>query len=393
MTGSSPPSVRAEQANNSITFRDRFILKLFRRVEQGVHPDVEIGMFLAEKASAVHVPVVAGNLEYRSGAGEPPITLGVLHSFIQHEANAWHYTMDSLGRFFERARMRPLPDQSVLEAEGASHHVMLISKEAPVMAAELIGTYLERARQLGQRTAELHTALAEDRTDPDFAPEPFSDSYRLAMYHSMLTLVTRSLELLRRGLSSLPEPMLREAQAVLSAEEKLGTCLRFLRDTRIKGMRIRTHGHYHLGQVLFTGKDFVIIDFEGQPQKHFSERRKKRSPLQDVASMLVSFRYAASAAQFGLVPGVIARPEEVNFLERWGEFWYRWVSTAFVGGYLGEAKPGKLMQSDEEVGALLEICLLEESLSRLEQSADAAPERTLAPLQVIASVVRNWNLP
>ena len=110
-------------------------------------------------------------------------------------------------------------------------------------------------------------------------------------------------------------------------------------------------------------------------------------------SMLVSFRYAASAAQFGVVPGVIARPEDVNFLERWGEVWYSWVSASFVGGYLGAAKPDKLMQSDQEAGALLEICLLEESLSRLEQSAGATPERTLAPLQVIASVVRNWNSP
>src|SRR6266536_3172493 len=112
------------------------------------------------------------------------------------------------------------------------------------------------------------------------------------MYHGMLTLLTRSLELLRQQLNSMPEPVLREAQIILGAEKDLRQCLRFLRDTRIKSVRIRTHGHYHLGQVLFTGKDFVIIDFEGEPQRHFSERRKKRSPLQDVAAMLLSFRWA-----------------------------------------------------------------------------------------------------
>jgi maltose alpha-D-glucosyltransferase/alpha-amylase len=391
--GLEPAVVRAEQANNSIAFRDRFILKLFRRLQEGVNPDVEIGIFLAEKRSFAHVPVVAGSLEYRPSASGAPVTLGVLHSFIPHEATAWHYTMDSLGRFFERARMRPEVEQSLLDAGAATHHVALSNMETPELATQLIGTYLERARLLGQRTAELHTALAQDRTDPDFAPEPFSDSYRLGAYHSLLILLTRSLELLRRRLSSLAEPVLHEAQIVLGDEEKLRRCLRFIRDTRIKGLRIRTHGHYHLGQVLFTGKDFVIIDFEGEPQKHFSERRKKRSPLQDVAAMLLSFRSAASAAHFGEVPGVIARPEEADILERWGEFWYRSVSVSFMNAYLAAIKPAKLIESDDEVDGLLELLLLEEALSKLDQESDPGMDRMLPALRVIATVVRNWNRP
>src|SRR3989475_5090040 len=148
----------------------------------------------------------------------------------------------------------------------------------------------------------------------------------------MLSLTNQTLPLLRRRLASLPNGAQGEAQRVLDLEERLHRRFRLLRDSKISGLRIRVHGDYHLGQVLYTGNDFVIIDFEGEPTRPLSVRRLKRSPLRDVAGMLRSFHYASYAALLGQTPGV--RPEDFATLEPWARFWYLAVSAAFLNGYL-----------------------------------------------------------
>ena len=154
----------------------------------------------------------------------------------------------------------------------------------------MIGPYLASAHLLGQRTGELHVALASDRSDPDFAPEPFTPFYLRSAYQSMRTLADRTLILLRDRVKALPEEARAEAEKILALKNEIFNRFRLVIDQETTAMRIRCHGDYHLGQVLFTGKDFVITDFEGEPAQPLGERRRKRSPLRDVAGMLRSFR-------------------------------------------------------------------------------------------------------
>jgi maltose alpha-D-glucosyltransferase/alpha-amylase len=169
----------------------------------------------------------------------------------------------------------------------------------PPVVSELLGDYVEMVGLLGKRTAEMHLALASRSDDPAFAPEPFTDFYRQSLYHGMLALSMRSFELLRSSLPGLPEPARSEAGTLLEREAQVRARFQALRDRRINATRIRHHGDFHLGQVLHTGKDFVLIDFEGDPNLPIGQRRIKRSPLRDVASMLRSLHYAAHSALAG----------------------------------------------------------------------------------------------
>ncbi|HVZ59527.1 MAG TPA: maltose alpha-D-glucosyltransferase, partial [Terriglobales bacterium] len=269
-----PSLSRAEQSNSSVVYGDRMILKLFRRLDEGVNPDYELGNFLAERNFA-HSPTMAGTLEYRENGS--PMTMAILQKYVRNEGDAWSYTLDNISRYFQDVLARihqaggfRIPSLPVLQA---------MDEEVPAEAREMIGPYLESARLLGERTADLHLALASEIVDPDFRPEPFSTLYQRSVYQSMRSQAGRSLQLLRSRLRYLPEPLAAPARAVLAREAEIQGRFRSLLSVKIAAMRTRVHGDYHLGQVLWTGKDFVVIDFEGEPMRPISERRLKRSPL------------------------------------------------------------------------------------------------------------------
>ncbi|HZK67356.1 MAG TPA: maltose alpha-D-glucosyltransferase, partial [Chloroflexota bacterium] len=203
------PSVsRVEQSNTSVVFGDRLILKLFRRVETGANPDLEIGRFLAEKGFP-HTPAIAGMLEYRRGRKEPA-TLAILQSYVPNEGDAWAYTLDHLSRYFEHVlTSHPEPRES---ATCARHLLTLLEKEVPALATQTISGYLESARLLGQRTAEMHLVLGSATQDPAFTPEPFTSFYQRSIYQSMRSLTGRTFQTLRRAAKRLPEAMRDDAQ-------------------------------------------------------------------------------------------------------------------------------------------------------------------------------------
>ena len=379
--GSLEPSVlHAEQTNTSVVYGDRAILKLFRRPDEGVNPDLEVGRFLTDRARFPHVAPVAGALEYRRGAGEP-MTLGVLHGFVPNEGDAWSYTLDALGRYMEVALARraqgeeaPIPSQTAF--------LDLAEAEPPPLVEETVGPYLRSAELLGRRTAELHLALASDRRDPAFAPEPLGTFSRRALYQSMRTEAARTMQLVRRKVPEHPE-----LADVIELEPAIRNRLRELLGVRMTGMRIRCHGDYHLGQVLYTGKDFVVIDFEGRPVNSLSERRLKRPPLRDVVGMLASFRYAGNAALFGQAAGIV-RPEDPEALAPWIRAWYLWVAGEFLHGYVDAVGDAPFHPSDrDELELLLEVFLLEKAIYDLAYELGNRPEWLRIPVEVILDLV------
>jgi maltose alpha-D-glucosyltransferase/alpha-amylase len=376
-----PTVLRAEQSNTSITYGDRFILKLLRRPNPGIDPDLEVGRFLTEHSTAVKVPAVAGYIEYRRGRAEP-MTLGILQQFVPNEGSAWDYTLDAVRDYLERvitevagvdARDVPVPTESFCA---------LLERDVPPLAADMIGPFLQAAELLGQRTGELHTALASASEDPAFAPEPFTPFYQQSLFQSMRTSSARVLQLLASRIPALPEPLAEDARRLAASEGSLLTMFRRVIDRRIDGMRIRVHGDYHLGQVLYTGKDFAIIDFEGEPARPLGERRLKRSPLRDVAGMLRSFHYAASTALRRQVELGIVHPDRTPRIETWLRFWYAWSGTAFLNSYLRVVTQLPILpQSKEEMDALLSALMLDKAMYEVGYELNNRPEWVHIPIQ------------
>ena len=399
--GLAPRVLRGEQSNTSIAYGDSLLLKVIRKVEAGVNPELEIGRFLTDHTDFRNAPRLAGALEYRVGYSEVA-TLAVLHQFVASEDDAWSYTLDELSRYFERALAQgtsdgggggggagiggaapapPAPEQPPLDLAGAP---------IPQETADLIGPFLERARLLGERTAELHLALASSTDDPAFTPEAFVAHYRRGLYESLRALMRSSLGALRKGLDGLEPEERATAERLLAAEDSILQQVRRALDRRIAAQRIRHHGDFHLGQVLFTGKDFVILDFEGEPSRSIGERRFKRGPLRDVAGMLRSFEYAVA---FGLRNGPI-RPEDTEVLRPWGRYWSRWVSVAFLQGYLEKAKGAAYMPpTREELVTLLDYYLLEKAIYELRYELNNRPDWVAIPLEGIAELLDHYGAP
>ncbi|HWQ55365.1 MAG TPA: maltose alpha-D-glucosyltransferase [Bryobacteraceae bacterium] len=355
-----PAVARGEQNNTSVIFGDRFVLKLFRRIEAGIHPEREMGAFLTERVHSAHAAPLAGALEYRSG-GEVT-TLALLHGYLRHEAEGWDYTLDSLGLYFEQALASGLPAPEPTKQSA----LVLAAERPPEVAGQLIGGYLELARLLGRRTAEVHVSLASHPEEAEFAPEPYTDFYRHGLYHGLLAHTRRNMELLRRNLDGITGGEREECERLIASEPRIRRMLQQLRDQRVSAIRSRIHGEYNLRQVLFTGKDFVLIDFEGSPDRPLSERRLKRSPIRDVAGMMRSFHYASHAVLFGQVSGVVAHRTDAASLELWADFWYNWVSASFLAGYLGVPGTSALLPtSRQELRLLLDIFQIEKGLREM----------------------------
>jgi maltose alpha-D-glucosyltransferase/alpha-amylase len=381
---SQPYRVRGERRNSSVAFGDRFVMKMFRRVEEGTHPEVEMGKFFASNKPAVLTAPLAGAFEYRVPGAEA-VTVAVLHGFIPNEGNAWDLTLSSLSRFFEHMQLAQKDEQLLSEQR---HPLELSAVRTPDSIWEVIGDYIGRIRTLGLRTAQLHNAFAAENTIPAFEPEPFSDHYRRALYHGLLSLTDRCFDTLRSRLAGLPEDLRADAEKALARQDDVrrffARIIESKTESQMEAYRTRTHGDLHLGKILDTGKDFAFIDFEGDPAQHLSERRIKRSPLRDVAQMLNSFRYAAYAALYGEVAGVAGAPG----LEPWAAVWYRWVSAAYLRGYLeGAAQNIYLPKRMADVRVLLDTFTMQQALIELRSELGAYPSRWQIPVREILSML------
>jgi maltose alpha-D-glucosyltransferase / alpha-amylase len=372
-----PSPLKAEQSNSSVLYGDKFILKLFRRLDVGVNPDLEIGRFLTQREFP-NVPPLAGALEYRARKDER-LSLAVLGGFVANAKDAWQLTLDALGRYYDRA--------GTLNAQGeappavGSNPAHAGALEAAPILLELVGTYLESARLLGVRTAELHRALAADLEDPSFAPEPFTPHYVRGLYQSMRNLALQNLRLLRKQLKTLAADVVPAAEQVLARENELIQRYRPLFERRISAKRIRVHGDYHLGQVLWTGRDFVILDFEGEPAVALSERRIKRSPLRDVAGMIRSFDYAAHAGLAQHVERGNLPPENMAGFEPWALVWHQVVSETFLRAYQQASVDSEVLpRAPEELHVLLQAYLLNKAMYELGYELNNRPAWVRIPL-------------
>jgi maltose alpha-D-glucosyltransferase/alpha-amylase len=386
-----PQVQTSDSVNTFVNLGEDFVLKLYREVEAGTNPDREIAEFLTERTSFSHMPRALGWLEYcrRDEEEEERTTMGLVTSYVRDATQGWQYTIDHLSLYFERAMAVHEEDSRAKEVTVGSP-LLLAQRPMPTLMADLLGNFENMAHLLGTRTAELHAALSSRPEVQDFAPEPYTDFYRHGLYHGMLGQMGRSLDALRFQLQTLPEEVQASAEALLDSEAEIRDGLLPLRDQRISGARIRIHGDYQLGNLLFTGNDAIIRNFDGPAGRPLSERRIKRSALRDVASMIRSLHYAAHAVSFGYVPGVVNGREQATHIDRWAEHWHEWVSARFLQGYL-EASRGMefLPQTDSEKQILLRAHLIEKALMEIAYELEHRPEWVEIPVHGL-SLLLKW---
>jgi maltose alpha-D-glucosyltransferase/alpha-amylase len=354
-------------------------------VEIGPNPDREMGEFLTDSTNFTHLARTMGAIEYRVTLDdtEEVTTLGTLTAYLRTAADGWAYTLDHLGLFFERALAIGEDDPRLKELSSGTP-LALANQLVPPVMNELLGGHAEAAVLLGHRTAELHIALSSHPEMPEFAPEPFTEFYRHGLYHGLLAQMNKSLEALRQHLDMLSGSAQEEARMVLERQGTLQERFTALRDTRISGMRTRHHGDYHLGNVLYTGSDFIVTNFAGDYTRPMSERRIKRSPIKDVASMVRSLHYVSHAVLFNHVPGIVTTRDVDWRLERWAKAWYQWVSALFLRGYIETAGAAKcLPQTQAEIKALLDAYTLEKGLIEIEYELEYRPDWIRIPLHGI----------
>jgi trehalose synthase-fused probable maltokinase len=338
------------------------VLKLYRVLEDGPNPDMELGHYLADSGYA-NVPAVLGAVEM---TGDRTATMATLQAYVPNEGNLWESMREAVVAYLHDAEAENRPPQ--LSMDGDRFFLELASRPVPERMADLIGGPLRTMRVLGERLGAMHALLAAaDPADPDFAAEPVSQLDLRALYQSVRRRVNEAMELLVERRESLPSRDQEAARMVLEAAPRVDDLLGRLRSLTDAGQRIRIHGDLHLGQVLDTGRDVVIIDFEGDAARPLSERRLKRPALTDLASLVRSLHFAA---HWPRVERELLSEEAMDSdgLASWSTAWFQWTSAACIAGYREATRGTDFNPADDDAWSVLFKSLL----ARLRR-ADLAP--------------------
>jgi maltose alpha-D-glucosyltransferase/alpha-amylase len=344
-----------EQSNTSVRYGDWVIIKLYRRLDAGVHPEVEMQEFLT-RAGFEGIAPMLGTLIWNEEGGKST-ALAVASRYVRNQGDGWSFTLNYLERELEKATLT-----ETAATDGSRYAV-----------------YVAQMASLGQRTAELHQALASDRRDKAFAPAAMGPRDMAHRVNEAKATVRRACQALRRGVRRLPEPVADQARALLKAERRaLAICDDFAK--ALQGTRkLRTHGDYHLGQVLIDEGNWFIIDFEGEPVRSLAARRKKGSPLRDVAGMLRSFDYAGATATRAIAGRAGLDVDNVSVA---AAEWRQASESAFLEAYLQVAAgvPG-VPEERDHAERLIRLFMLEKAFYELVYEATNRPEWIGIPLR------------
>ena len=374
-----------EYGSNPVFQSEELVIKFLRRLNEGINPEWEIGQALTAR-SFPHTPKVLGALQYLR-PDQPAMTVAVLQAHIPNEGHGWDYARRLLDDLVDRAAAQgvvvPQP------AELTAHELLVAVGEAPPEPlAELLTDWLEFARLLGQRTAELHHALASLTARPAFAPQPYTPYDRRAIYQSMRGLTARTIRTLRQQAPGMHQNERRFATSLVEREQEFYTRFQGVLHVANPGCRIRCHGDFHLGQVLRTEGDVMFVDFEGESDRFLEERRLKTSPLRDVASMLHSFQVAASRTSAHHRAGPTRTAEQRGAEEALGRSWSRYGSAAYLEGYLRAAEAdGYLPITMDDRATLIDALLLERAVYDLEYTLLHRLNELAHPLARVAQLL------
>lgn len=346
-----------DSSNSAMTFGDKYFVKLYRKLFRETNPEVDMVAFLTDVSNFSHIPAFGGSVVWQRDGTE--VTLGMVQRMVPNDKDSWAQTGDYLNDFLYAVPQR----------------LFAIREDV-----------FEKVELLGQRTGEMHCALYKPGTDPAFAPEPFTDDYRAFLIKRFEDLLERRYALLIDNYTKLDPQAQRLAWVFMEAKEMIEAFIADFRSRPLDSLRIRIHGDYHLGQVLTAANDFVIIDFEGEPESSIAERKIKHSPLKDVAGMIRSYHYAVSAKLFNS-----AETEELDpdHLQRVSDRWFYLIRDTFLNAYLDTfGAPHPLFKNNNEINFLLLIYLLEKAVYELGYEISYRPSWVKIPLKGIIDVIR-----
>jgi maltose alpha-D-glucosyltransferase/alpha-amylase len=365
--------MEVEQSNTSVVVDERVVLKGYRKIHPGPQPELEVARFLATVGYA-NTPPLYGFLEYRPPSGEST-AVAIVQQFVESQGDAWASTLAYLERFFDRRKDMTAAAELAAPAPGT---------EAP-RADDYHAIFIERARRLGVRTAEMHRAFATSTGDPAFEPEPVGEADLEAWVAQARASAERALEALERELDRVPADLQDFATSLLRSRDELYARLTLPSFERLDIVKTRYHGDYHLGQVLVVADDFMIVDFEGEPGRPLAERRKKSSPLRDVAGMLRSINYSAVAALRG---STSERAEDTSPLKPLADDFERRSVEAYLAGYRESIAGTHSYPSDPEVAQrMLDLFVLEKAFYEMSYELANRPSWVRIPLEGIRSII------
>jgi maltose alpha-D-glucosyltransferase/alpha-amylase len=373
----------AEQSNSTIVYADRYYLKVYRKLFRNNNPDLELTRFLSEKAGYPYSPHFAGSIEWVR-ADYYTVSLGLMQEKVENQGEAWGDTLQEIEKYFGRVEASGLTPNELPKVE---LYKPLAIENVPPILAELVGpAMLEKTKKLAIRTAELHLALASDRTDRAFSPDAFTGDYTVWLLNRVMYMYDRRFHLLEQNLSKLKGEAREYANYFVESKDRIKDRLLNFNEQQLNSCRIRIHGDYHLGQVLLTGNDFCILDFEGEPESTIRDRKVKQPPIKDLAGLFRSYHYAVFATVFQrnkskLNPAVLTEA---------GGRYYRLIVAVSLHYYCKTAIDGGLnIGYPKEIDFLLRYHLFEKAIYELGYELHARPDWVVIPLKGIMQILNN----
>lgn len=375
--------LKVDQSNTSVFFGDSYFFKLYRKLFRHTNPELELVRHLSEHSSFRQIPVYAGSISLHQ-ANQAQITLGILQQKVSSEGDAWGLFQGLLARFLASEGVQRLngwvQDWDYLAIGAQAAHLDLATQYLDAEALTWI-------QLLGSRTADMHNALVSDENEPAFCPVGFDDAYRQWLANHFEQLMVKRQQLLADVGAALPLNAQPLAEAFLAGIHHIQAQFDAVQQLETQSLRIRIHGDYHLGQVLHEQGDYIILDFEGEPESSVSDRKVKHSPLKDVAGMLRSFHYAAYAALY-FSPGAASLRAAHPEAEALAEKWFQLVASVYLGSYLDRLdRQAFQLQNESELISLLRIHLLEKAVYEFGYELNGRPDWVIIPLKGIQQII------
>lgn len=375
--------IGAEQSNTSIIYNDKYVMKFFRRIFIGINPDYQVSRFLTEQQVFSGTPAYQGGVNMRHFSKH--ITLALMQNLVPNKGDAWTYFNDLLKQAYINLERKKV-DISRLPSIPLFQHVTL--QQIPHEFVDFVGLeFFLKVRLLAERTADLHIALGSNRVDTNFTSVTFNEDYSVWLKNRLIYQVQNRLNAIENNFDKL------EGEAKILATEFLNkkkAIRNFFLDfdwNNIKGERIRIHGDYHLGQILVTDGDFIIIDFEGEPESTIRDRKIKQPPLKDMAGLFRSYHYALFAS-------ILNNRNVLNYqtehLFEAGEKLFTYIVGLSLQAYFEKIYAyGKLnlgYRSEQEF--ILMYHLTEKAVYELGYELNSRPEWAIIPLKGINSIMK-----
>lgn len=371
-----------DENNTSITFNNTFFLKMYRKVDRSINPDVELSYYLSEEANFNYVPQYIGTIELNSG--KDGVALGMMQALIENHGDGESYMRERIANYIERimARNRDLLDP--YDRKGTTIDPAGFEELSNEMQELLGSRTADQASLIGLRTAEMHLALA-NAPAKDFKPEEYSLHYQRSVFSSMQALIRESMQVLEKNFNFLSAETKQETKFLFSNREPLLNVSRKIYQKKFDIWKTRTHGSYSLRKLLMSGKDVIIHDFGGKPLKSFSARRLKRSPLRDIAEMIISFHYVAYE---GFFASHQIQRDELRSLLPFAELWAHYISGIFLKAYFDKVQGTALIPKEKnDLEIVLNTFLIEKSLTHFVDNISFKPDFVIVPLHIIRSVL------